>query len=455
MPNFIKGTSVIPPVSTNDHCTVSVDISFKIPHERPYERIIWLYKKGDFVGFRNALANENWESCFANQCPNDACYKWCERFLNIARIYIPNKCVLIRPRDVPWYNNQLRNTRRKVHRLFNLAKRTKNQYHWEHYTAARNDYHNQLKCAEIDYKKNLSKKLMQSKNSKYWWNTVKQMLGRGGDDSYPPIHDPTSHQYISDSKEKANLFNRFFLSHSQIDTSSTTLPHNNDRLDFTLSYITATENEVSDLLKSLDTSKACGPDGISPKLLKEAGYAIVPSLTKLINLSLNKCIVPTAWKKANVIPLHKKGSKDNLTNYRPVSLLPIPGKILEKIVFKHVYNFFHSHNLLTKHQSGFRPGDSTVNQLAYLYHTFCEALDKKKDIRIVFFDISKAFDKVWHEGLIFKLRKIGITGNLLEWFKDYLHGRSQRVIIRGQSSDWGLLKATGFCSWTITISCVY
>ena len=102
---------------------------------------------------------------------------------------------------------------------------------------------------------------------------------------------------------------------------------------------------------------------------------------------------------------------------------------------------FTKNKLLTKHQSGFRPNDSTTNQLSYLYHEFCKALDAKKDVRIVFCDISKAFDKVWHQGLLYKLRKIGIKGDLLLWFKDYLTDRKQKVVIRGQSSEWGDIMA--------------
>ena len=135
----------------------------------------------------------------------------------------------------------------------------------------------------------------------------------------------------------------------------------------------------------------------------------------------------------------KKDDKDQLNNYRPISLLPFASKILERIVFKHVYNFLHENNFLTKHHSGFRPNDSTVNQLAYMYHEFCKALDDKKDVRIVFCDISKAFDRVWHQGLSFKLRKLGINGDLLRWFDNYLTERKQRVVIRGQFSDWETL----------------
>ena len=151
--------------------------------------------------------------------------------------------------------------------------------------------------------------------------------------------------------------------------------------------------------------------------------------------------MPNCWKLANVIPIFKKGDPCDINNYRPVSLLPCASKIMERIVFKHLYNYIHENNLISPHQSGFKPGDSTVNQLSFLYHTFCEALDKKKDVHIIFCDISKAFDRVWHNGLVHKLKKLGIHGSLLDWFMDYLSDRYQTVVIRGQSSEKGLIKA--------------
>ena len=96
------------------------------------------------------------------------------------------------------------------------------------------------------------------------------------------------------------------------------------------------------------------PDGISPKILKEAGSTIAPSLTRLINLSLQTSKIPKLWKQANVVPIHKKGKKELLANYRPISLLPVPSKILERVVFKQVYNYLHQNKILSKDQSGLR-----------------------------------------------------------------------------------------------------
>ena len=115
--------------------------------------------------------------------------------------------------------------------------------------------------------------------------------------------------------------------------------------------------------------------------------------------------------------------------------------MLEKIIHTHVFNFFRDHKIITSLQSGFVPGDSTVNQLVDVYNTFCKALDEGKEVRGVFCDISKAFDRVWHKGLLYKLNSVGITGSLLQWFKDYLNDRKQRVVLPGANSNWSFVKA--------------
>ena len=111
-------------------------------------------------------------------------------------------------------------------------------------------------------------------------------------------------------------------------------------------------------------------------------------------------------------------------------------KVLERVVYNHLYVYLTDHSLLTWRNSGFKPLDSTVNQLIFLTHKIHEALDQGKDVCMVFLDISKAFDKVYHDGLIYKLQTLGITGPLLNWFRSYLHERKQRVVLKGQTSSW-------------------
>ena len=114
---------------------------------------------------------------------------------------------------------------------------------------------------------------------------------------------------------------------------------------------------------------------------------------------------------------------------------------MEKIVQKHVFNFCRDNSILTALQSGFVPGNSTVNQLVDLYNTLCKALDEGKEVRAVFCDISKAFDRVWQRGLLYKLRRIGISGSLLSWFANYLKDRRQHVVLPGAPSNWSSINA--------------
>ena len=436
-PNFMSDISVSPPVSTNDHCTISARANFKIHKKEPFYRHIWLFKNADFNHFRQALMEADFSIIFEQDNIDDICQAWSDKFLDIANKHIPNRKILVRPNDSPWYSSKLRLMKRKMLRLFHSFKRANSAVNWEAYRQAQNEYQYALDKAEVDYKTSLTDSLSNSKNSKDWWRTVKSLLGKGSFRSLPVMKVNT--EALSDSKDKAEAFNNFFLSHSNVDVSQAQLPQK-ENVEYKLVSVKASEQEVLDLLMSLDTTKATGPDGIGPKLLYEAGRSIVPSLTKLLNLCFSSSKVPQMWKHANVMPLFKKGDPSELNNYRSVSLLSCTSKIMERIVFKNVFNYMRDNGILSSHQSGFQSGDSTVNQLAYLYHVFSQALDEKKDVRIVFCDISKAFDRVWHDGLIFKLEKIGI-GDLLNFFKHYLSNRTQSVIIDGQICSVGHIKA--------------
>ena len=154
-------------------------------------------------------------------------------------------------------------------------------------------------------------------------------------------------------------------------------------------------------------------------------------------------LYPDSWKLANVIPIFKKGDKQSTKNYRPISLLPICGKIFEKIIFNNLYPYLNANNLITKNQSGFRPGDSTINQLLFLVDEIHQAFDDRNslEVRAVFLDISNAFDEVWHDGLVFKLKQNGISGSLLKLFENYLHNRKQRAVLNVSFSDYSEIKS--------------
>ena len=152
-------------------------------------------------------------------------------------------------------------------------------------------------------------------------------------------------------------------------------------------------------------------------MIQSCGKSIALPLKSLFKKILKGRTFPEDWKKVctNVVPIHKKESKNLIKNYRPINLPPIFIKILEGLIFNSVFNYFRQNNLFTNCQFGFNPGDFCVAQLQsttdVLYQSF--HCSPTRDITGFFLDISKAFYKVWHEGLLFKLRSYGIEGSLL------------------------------------------
>ena len=247
----------------------------------------------------------------------------------------------------------------------------------------------------------------------------------------------------SDNKSKAVLLNDYFCAQATTPTppEGFCLPPLHFKTQSRLTSISFTPQEVCTVLKNLDTTKAVGPDKISNRILRNLAQFICYPLCLIFNSSLSSGLFPSSWKLANVSPIHKKNDRQNKSNYRPISLLSCIAKVFERLVFNVLFNYCKINNLLTERNSGFKPLDSTVNQLISLVNMIYKGLDDEKEICMIFLDISKAFDKVFHNGLLFKLEQFGIGGTLLKWFKSYLTNRQQRVIIGGENSDFKSLNA--------------
>ena len=236
--------------------------------------------------------------------------------------------------------------------------------------------------------------------------------------------------------EKASAFNEVFVEQSSIEDSNDDNIPRVPMVPFSINHIELSVDEVKNVLKDLNPTKAVGSDIIHNEILITSRDVIVEALTILFNISLQEGVFPTIWKTAHVTPIYKKGSKELSTNYRPISLLSCINKVLEKCVQRHVLHYLNGNHLITPSQSGFIAGGSTVCQLLCVYNDFCKFLDKGATSQAIFLDISKAFDKVWHRGLLKKLDTIGIRGQLLVWFSDYLSNRKQAVVLAGSKSDY-------------------
>ena len=171
-------------------------------------------------------------------------------------------------------------------------------------------------------------------------------------------------------------------------------------------------------------------------ICKDALTVLAHQLTYLFNCSLSTAVYPSAWKRAKVVPLFKGGDREDVNNFRPVSLLPLPGKLLEKIVHKTISEFFDENHFLSAQQGGFRKGHSTVNTIADLTDDLFQAINVGNTTLAAFIDLRKAFDTVDLDILRNKLRKAGLRGAVLDWCHNYLTGRSQCTLANDVTSSF-------------------
>ena len=420
------------------HDIVYCKINFRIPPAPPYERKIWHYNRANITAIRRSMSLYPWQVHLnLNHDPNWQVQTFTNTLLNIMSNFVPNEKKKYVNRNPPWITNDLRTLLKRKNRFYKNYK--KRGYRDEDKIILDNfriECHNAVEYAKESYLKKLGENLDDPNTSqKFYWKLINRALNRCRVPKIPPLL--VNNQFILDCKEKAKQFNNFFSLQCKIVKNGSVLPPFLFLTDKKIDSIPIDNDDILTLIRKLNPKKASGPDGISSQMLLLCDESIVLPLKIIYDNILNSTVYPGIWKTANVTPVFKKGDKQVVNNYRPISLLPICGKIFEKLIFKNLYLYLSNNDLITENQSGFRPGDSTTNQLLYLVNEIHEAFDNKEclETRAVFLDISKAFDKVWHEGLLFKLRQNGVSGNLLKLFENYLQSRKQRVVLSGTSSD--------------------
>ena len=439
-PNIIELCEVREPflnVNIRYHSPTYCFLKSEKTHNSIFTRKIFLYKYGNYDEYRNKLQTTEWDELINDNITVDQCVtNVTNKIIKVAEETIPNKIIKVNKNDLPWITNEIKQMIRKRNRIRKKAKKSNNPMHWYKFRQIRNKIVNKLKSAkDKHYDKTTQKIETQQFCSKDWWKMVKEVSCFTNKSSELDVLINENGIVINDDEEKANLLNNYFAIQSTMNTADLNPPSLPVSSDPNLESVTIINQDIIDVLQCLDTNKACGPDSINPILLKEAANELCYPLCKLFNLSLSTCIYPEQWKLAHIVPVFKKDDPQKIENYRPISLLSILSKVFERCIFKYLHNYIVSNDLLSPHQSGFTRGDSTINQLLYITDEISKSLDLGKEVRAIFFDISKAFDRVWHLGLLVKIENLGIKGNLLKWIKSYLSGRNQRVILNGKKSD--------------------
>jgi len=197
-----------------------------------------------------------------------------------------------------------------------------------------------------------------------------------------------------------------------------------------------TSYEVIDTVNGLANSKSTGLDGYNTKVIKSVISDIASTLADIFNISFRDGIFPDSLKNAKITPVFKADDKTIINNYRPISVLPVFSKTLEKLMHRRVISFLDRHKVLNDNQYGFRENHSTDMALINMIDQISNEMDNKQFSIGIFLDLSKAFDTIDHGILLKKLEVYGIRDNTLKWFQSYLCNRLQCVTVSDEVSDY-------------------
>ena len=328
---------------------------------------------------------------------------------------------------LPWIDKEVRHLLKREDSARRAVKKHNSAFYLEKFGILRKESKALINGKLKEYHTSLGGSL--KVNPKRFWSSFRHKTKSNS----IPANVTYGGRQISSGVEMAEAFNKYFYStftHApEVPLDAFTPP--DDRMPV-LDSLVLCEDEVYKVLLNLDPSKALGPDGRPTIVLKTCGRELTPSLCALFNSSLAEGKLPTEWKDALVVLVHKKGTKEDVTNHRPISLLCVVSKVFERCIFKHFKDFLCP--LFDNAQHGFLQGRSTVTQLLAFYHEIGQSLDKGLQSDIVYLDLAKAFDSVSHQRLLLKLSRYGVSGKLLQWFESYLGGRGQQCLVHGFTS---------------------
>ena len=339
----------------------------------------------------------------------------------------------------PYLNNQLLNQMKNRDYFYKKAKKLGNVDDWNIAKFLRNQTNKNIKRAKADY---IIEQLRNAKNdSAKFWRTIKQTFPTDKDRDHSVIRLKHLGTNIQED-ETANYINEFFINvGNTVIANSVSPPRDTNQTAQISSPLTETNQaEVYRLTKMLNTSKSSGLPNLSTRFVKDALLTLNEQFTHLVNVSLREETIPSQWKKATVVPIPKVGNPQEVTNYRPISLLPTPGKIMEKIVHDQMTHYLEDNGLLTEDQFGFRRGRSTTLAITQLLNSIHTGLNRKMSTVALFVDFKKAFDCLQYGILYTKLEKLGLPSGTMNWIKDYLREREQSTLANGCRSDYAKIK---------------
>ena len=357
---------------------------------------------------------------------------WKNRLLTCVDKHAPMRSKRSGNKKSPWITHELIRKMRKRDFQKKKAERTKDQSCWDDFKTARNEVNNSIKYAKRKY---FSDHLAASRNDpRKTWQLVNELSSR--QHMKKVIADIEIGDIKTSSASKmAEAFNCHFanIGHDlarDIPSADTVPEKYLISTNATFSFKCCSSNEVRKLLEKLDTKKSTGLDNLPSRMLKMAAGVLAPSLAFLFNQSISSGIVPTEWKT----PIFKKGKRQDVNNYRSISIIPAVAKVFERIIYDQFFKYLSDNDLLVNCQSGFRSLHSTVTSLLEASNSWSVNIDNGLINGVIFIDLKKAFDTIDHKILLRKLASYGIDHRDLKWFDSYLSDRQQKCVVNGELS---------------------
>ena len=427
-PDVSISKSMVLDCAISDHLPILLDLA--LPVFKPAPRSI---KRRSFKHFSEAdFVNDLWTVpwCIVDLFDDvdDKVSVFNTLFQEVLEVHAPIKSVRVKKNPAPWISKSIRDEMDKRNRLLKLHRRNPSSLLWAQFKAQRNRVVSLQRQAKKDY----FYRLISSKtHPSTLWKTLKLACRSDQMDS--------STSGNTDHKTFANALNAHFVSVSSgiLSPDVTLATSTNATPDSVLSLSPTTPSWCEETLSSFKPRCASGLDKIPSSTVIAAKSVICFPLCSILNSSISSSVFPRPWKSASIKPLHKGGDRATPANYRPISLLPVCSKLLERCVNEQLTSHLHLNNLVYLLQSGFRPQHSTQTLLLHCTDSWYKALDRKQFVGVIFLDISKAFDTVNHDLLLAKLSHLGLSPSTVTWFRSYLTDRSQVTRVGDCSSSLG------------------
>ena len=398
------------------------------------------FKKISAHKFKSDLLMSNVEVTETMNNPNSALNHLISIVKETLNLNAPLKSKRIKSQTLPgWFTEEIRSairTRDTLKRANNI----------DHYKRQRNYVIHIIRKSKRQF---YNKSVMENKSTKFLWNTLNS-LTKSQTFLTIPNRIKNGDEYIDDTNTILEAFNTHFTNISDIIQKTKFDPDNyrtfetylNNKINsdfFIIDFITPFD--VQRIIEKLDISKAAGLDNIGPNILKLCGNIIIGPIASIINNSIACGVFPDQLKDAYIIPLHKGSEKDDLNNYRPISILPTLSKIFERHIANRLKAFLEKHQLIHNYQSGFRQHHSCQSSLIRLVDSWFKDIDSGRFVGSVFLDLRKAFDLVDHEILLEKLRMYHFSKKALALMRSYLLNRRQCVKVGSNKSSFQEVKS--------------